>query len=201
MGVLAHFPTPADGESAYDIWLSLGHIGTEAQFLEWLKGEQGDQGIPGPIPQLQWQGTKQRWLQQNGWSPLGPDLKGPKGDQGDQGPMPDISALGGVQPFIYNGAGSAAVQAGGHGSYSKVGNMVVVNTGFSITNPFAAFTLPTPALAGINIPITFEPMTLVTEAGRVIVGDGSNVATIIISGATLPFVARSIRLSFSYLGQ
>ena len=40
----------ADGKSAYEIWLEQGNIGTEADFLESLKGadgEKGDTGAPG----------------------------------------------------------------------------------------------------------------------------------------------------------
>lgn len=33
------------GESAYETWLALGNIGTEQEFIDSLKGEQGD---PGP---------------------------------------------------------------------------------------------------------------------------------------------------------
>ena len=33
----------ADGKSAYQIWLDNGHSGTEADFLEWLKGDGGVQ--------------------------------------------------------------------------------------------------------------------------------------------------------------
>ena len=36
-----------EGESAYEIWLEEGYIGTEADFLAWLKGEQGEQGPKG----------------------------------------------------------------------------------------------------------------------------------------------------------
>lgn len=35
----------ADGKSAYEIWLDNGHTGTQADFLEWLKGEDGKDGI------------------------------------------------------------------------------------------------------------------------------------------------------------
>lgn len=34
----------ADGKSAYEIWLDNGHTGTQADFLEWLKGEDGKDG-------------------------------------------------------------------------------------------------------------------------------------------------------------
>ena len=36
-----------NGKSAYDIWLDNGHIGTEADFLNWLKGDDGANGAPG----------------------------------------------------------------------------------------------------------------------------------------------------------
>lgn len=39
--VLLHYPSPNDGLSAYEIWLNNGNLGTEQQFLEWLKGEAG----------------------------------------------------------------------------------------------------------------------------------------------------------------
>lgn len=36
-----------DGKSAYEIWLDNGHIGTEADFLTWLKGADGKDGTNG----------------------------------------------------------------------------------------------------------------------------------------------------------
>lgn len=36
-----------DGNSAYQTWLALGNVGTEADFIASLKGEKGDDGIPG----------------------------------------------------------------------------------------------------------------------------------------------------------
>lgn len=36
-----------DGKSAYQIWIDNGHTGTQADFLEWLKGEQGAPGKDG----------------------------------------------------------------------------------------------------------------------------------------------------------
>ena len=40
-----------NGKSAYEIWINNGHTGTEQDFLEWLKGENGV-GIDGITPQL-----------------------------------------------------------------------------------------------------------------------------------------------------
>jgi len=36
-----------DGKSAYQIWLEAGHIGNESDFLNWLKGEDGQDGTNG----------------------------------------------------------------------------------------------------------------------------------------------------------
>lgn len=48
----------ADGKSAYQIWLDIGNTGTETQFIESLKGEDGAQGVAGPIGPagLTWKG-------------------------------------------------------------------------------------------------------------------------------------------------
>ena len=35
------------GPSAYEIWLETGHVGTEEDFLNWLKGQKGDKGDKG----------------------------------------------------------------------------------------------------------------------------------------------------------
>ena len=37
----------SDGLSAYQIWLNNGHEGTEEDFLEWLKGDDGKDGVDG----------------------------------------------------------------------------------------------------------------------------------------------------------
>ena len=82
-----------DGKSAYDIWLENGNIGTEQEFLDYLKGidgKDGKDGIngkdgePGPSGESAYQiwlsqgntGTEQDFLY---------SLKGEKGDEGDEG--------------------------------------------------------------------------------------------------------------------
>ena len=37
----------ADGKSAYEIWLEEGHSGSKSDFLEWLKGDKGQDGENG----------------------------------------------------------------------------------------------------------------------------------------------------------
>ena len=68
------------GKSAYEIWLSQGHEGTETDFLNSLKGQKGDtgaQGTPGA------KGDK--------GDTGAPGTPGAKGDKGDKGDTPKIS--------------------------------------------------------------------------------------------------------------
>ena len=64
-----------DGKTAYEIWLANGHVGTQADFLEWLKGATGEKGDKGDKGDTGAQGP------QGG--------KGDKGDQGDKGDKGD----------------------------------------------------------------------------------------------------------------
>jgi hypothetical protein len=45
------------GASAYDIWLAQGNTGSEQDFLDSLKGEQGDPGEDATITGIEWKGT------------------------------------------------------------------------------------------------------------------------------------------------
>ncbi len=38
-----------DGRSAYQLWLDVGNVGTEEQYIDSLKGPKGDAGVPGDI--------------------------------------------------------------------------------------------------------------------------------------------------------
>lgn len=72
-------PPGEDGDSAYEIAVANGFLGTEAQWLASLVGAQGPQGVQGP---------------QGPAGATGP--AGPKGDTGDQGPQ-GIQGIQGVQ--------------------------------------------------------------------------------------------------------
>jgi hypothetical protein len=63
------------GESAYDIWLELGNVGSKADFIASLKGDKGDQGVAGP------QG-----------------IQGAQGPQGIQGPQGERGVTGAAGP-------------------------------------------------------------------------------------------------------
>lgn len=77
------------GLSAYEVWLSQGNTGTEAEYLLSLKGEKGDTGATGPQgPQgLQGlQGEKGATGATGATGAQGPQgVQGPKGDKGDTG--------------------------------------------------------------------------------------------------------------------
>lgn len=70
----------ATGKSAYQIWLDEGNIGTEADFLTSLKGEQGPKGKTGATGPQGEQGVQ--------------GIQGPKGDTGETGPQGAIGADG-----------------------------------------------------------------------------------------------------------
>lgn len=69
--------TGETGKSAYEIWLDLGNTGTEDDFINWLKGQKGDDGVSA---NHSWNGTKLTITSASGTSTA--DLKGEKGDDG-----------------------------------------------------------------------------------------------------------------------
>lgn len=77
------------GASAYEVWLTQGHTGSEADFLEWLKGPKGDKGDRGETGATGATGAT---------GPQGPQgekgEKGDKGDKGEQGPVGAPGATG-----------------------------------------------------------------------------------------------------------
>lgn len=78
------FPSGAlgqDGKSAYDIWLEEGNVGTEEEFLEYLKGTDGLDGQKGESAYQVWlsagnEGTEEDFLN---------SLRGETGLQGEKG--------------------------------------------------------------------------------------------------------------------
>ena len=54
MGILIGGPTPEDGLSAYQIWLNLGNIGTEQDFIDSLHGANGQPGANGASAYQVW---------------------------------------------------------------------------------------------------------------------------------------------------
>lgn len=75
----------SDGESSYQVWLDLGNVGTEQDFIDSLKGE--DSTVPGPQGPKGDQGERGEKGDTGADStvpgPEGP--QGPKGDKGEQG--------------------------------------------------------------------------------------------------------------------
>src|SRR5690554_5878578 len=91
-------PPGEDGKSAYEIWLAAGNTGTEQEFLDSLKGEQGPIGADGP------QGD--------------PGPEGPQGPQGQDGNTPEI-----IDGNWWIGGVDTGVQAGGqNGATPEIGS-------------------------------------------------------------------------------
>ncbi|WP_297868451.1 hypothetical protein [uncultured Flavobacterium sp.] len=83
-----------DGLSAYQIWLNLGNVGTEADFITSLTGPQGTQGAQGPAGANGSDGAT---------GPQGPiGLTGPQGPAGANGNN-GIDGLSAYQIWINNG--------------------------------------------------------------------------------------------------
>lgn len=86
------------GASAYETWLVEGHTGSEADFLEWLRGPKGDKGDKGE------KGDKGDKGDKGEQGPVGapgatgdpgaPGEKGEKGDKGDKGEKGDQGIQG-----------------------------------------------------------------------------------------------------------
>lgn len=74
-----------DGKSAYQIWLDAGNKGTEADYLDSLKGEKGEQGPQGIQGETGATGPQGIQGEQGPKGETG--AKGDKGDTGEQGPQ------------------------------------------------------------------------------------------------------------------
>lgn len=96
-----------NGKSAFEIALSLGFEGTEAEWLESLKGPKGEQGKIGP------QGPKGDKGEQG---PAGKDgakgVAGPQGPEGKRGPIGPKGESCNAK-FAFNEAGELEVTIGG----------------------------------------------------------------------------------------
>ena len=88
-----------DGKSAYDIWLEEGNIGTEQEFLDYLKGIDGKDGKDGKDGADGEQGPAgasayQLWLDSGNTGTIQDFFNSVKGEKGDQGPKGDTGATG-----------------------------------------------------------------------------------------------------------
>lgn len=87
------------GASAYETWLAEGHTGSEADFLEWLrgpKGDKGDRGEQGPVGPRG--ATGETGAQGEPGEKGDKGDKGEKGDQGIQGLTGATGATGATGP-------------------------------------------------------------------------------------------------------
>lgn len=94
--------TGATGDSAYDIWIAEGHVGTESDFLASLVGATGPQGPQGIQGVQGEQGPQGETGAQGPQGETGP--QGPKGETGPQGPKGETGAQGEQGPVGPTGA-------------------------------------------------------------------------------------------------
>lgn len=76
-------PQGPDGKSAYQSWLNLGNIGTEDEFLNYIKGIDGKDGEQGPKGDPGEQGIQ--GIQGDPGEKGEQGIPGPKGEKGDPG--------------------------------------------------------------------------------------------------------------------
>ncbi len=128
-------PKGDDGKSAYEIWLSLGNTGTQADFLASLTGPAGAAGAQGPAGPQGPAGADGA-PGANG-ADGAPGAQGPQGPQGPAGPqgqgltivgsLPDAASL--PQPYSGNTGDGYIVQNTGHlwiwdgSQWNDVGNI------------------------------------------------------------------------------
>lgn len=82
----------ADGKSAYQIWLDVGNVGTEEEYLKSLVGPKGETGETGKDGAVGPQGPQGPKGETGNTGPQGP--QGEKGEAGSQGPKGDTGETG-----------------------------------------------------------------------------------------------------------
>lgn len=157
-------PQGAAGESAYQVWLDNGGVGSQATFLLSLQGATGAQGIPGTTGPQGLKGDQ--------------GYTGPQGSQGPQG----IIGLTGPQGLTGNTGltgpqGPQGIQGvpgpsgGGGGSVNTVTGLNTDNT--DPTNPIVKISVDPNRIGGTGIP---SNMLVLTTTLLVSVKAGSSLA-------------------------
>jgi hypothetical protein len=114
-------------KSPYDIAVWNGFVGTEAEWLESLKGEKGDKGDTGEAGQRGPKGDK------GDKGDVG--LRGPKGEQGDKGDTGNDGADG--NDALINGVNTITIQSGSNINISQEGNVMTI--GADVPTNISAF--------------------------------------------------------------
>lgn len=158
-----------DGESAYQIAVDHGFVGTEEEWLASLKGAKGDTGAQGPKGDTGANGDKGDKGDTGATGPQGPQgeqgaqgEQGPKGDKGDKGDTGEQGPRGmqGEQgPKGDTGSAGAAGQDGVSATHSWNGTVLSITSasGTSSADLKGEKGDPgdTPDVSG-NIPVDFE---------------------------------------------
>ena len=110
-----------NGLSAYDVWIGLGNVGTQTDFINSLTGPQGTIGLPGTNGAVGATGSA---------GPAGVDgAAGAQGNQGLPGTNGAVGATGAQGPIGNNGATGAQGLAGADGQ----GGVTTAGSGINVT--------------------------------------------------------------------
>jgi hypothetical protein len=118
-------PAGNDGQSAYEVWLGLGNIGTETDFINSLTGPQGPAGPAGNDGAQGLQGIQ--------------GIQGPAGATGPQGPAGNDGAQGlqGIQGSI---GATGPAGADGQGGVTTAGSGINVTGAGTVASPYVVST-------------------------------------------------------------
>ena len=131
-------PAGNDGQSAYEVWLGLGNIGTEADFINSLTGPQGPVGNDGAVGAAGPQGAT-----------------GPQGLTGPQGPAGNDGAVGATGPQGPAGPTglTGATGAQGQGGVTTAGTGINVTGAGTVASPYV---VSTTSACGLSIGDTYQ---------------------------------------------
>lgn len=138
------------GDSAYQVWIKAGHVGTEEDFLNSLKGASGKDGAQGP----------------QGIQGIKGDMgaTGPKGETGAQGAKGDTGAKG-EAGIGYAGLTSATSIKIGIGSTVFTTNLSATATAFAVGARVRVASKATPAnfMEGLIIAFSGNTLTVLVD--------------------------------------
>lgn len=128
--------TGESGKTPYDLWIEAGNTGSMADYLNSLRGPQGERGLPG-------ESIKGDKGDRGDVGPAGIGVQGPTGLQGEVGPRGERGEIGPSGP-----AGKDSTVAGPQGIPGKDGKDGLNSTVPGPTGPSAKVSLPDITISG-----------------------------------------------------
>lgn len=149
MGLLFNFPTPEDGLDAYQTWLAYGNTGTFEDYLDAIKGNNGDPGLSAYQLAVQngFTGTITQWLESL-------KVQGPAGENNYQIAVRNgyvgteaqwVASQSGLrQTFVFSNQQNCSLVANS-ARFSKIGDTLTISFKLAISavaGGTISFTLP-----------------------------------------------------------